>query len=52
LRADSIGVLKAGAVADFVVLSASPLDDVRNSRQIEAVIARGRRHVPSALRSR
>ena len=52
LRADSIGVLKAGAVADFVVLAASPLDDIRNLRQLEAVVARGRRHVPMELRSR
>lgn len=52
LRADSIGVLKAGAVADFVVLSASPLDDIRNLRHLEAVVARGRRHVPIELRSR
>ena len=51
LRADSIGVLKPGAVADFVVLSASPLDDVRNTRQVESIIARGRRHDPSQLRS-
>ena len=52
LRADSIGVLKAGAVADFIVLSASPLDDIRNLRQLEAVVARGHRHVPIELRSR
>ena len=52
VRADSIGVLKAGAVADFVVLAASPLDDIRNLRQLEAVVARGRRHVPMELRRR
>ncbi len=52
LRADSIGVLKPGAVADFVVLSASPLDDIRNLRQLEAVVARGHRHVPIELRLR
>ena len=52
LRADSLGVVKPGAVADFVVLAASPLDDIRNLRQLEAVIARGRRHVPIELRSR
>ena len=51
LRADSIGVLKAGAVADFVVLSASPFEDIRNTRQVESIIARGRRHDPSQLRS-
>jgi imidazolonepropionase-like amidohydrolase len=52
LRADSIGVLKAGAVADFVVLSVSPLTDIRNVRRIEAVVARGRRYEPAPLRSR
>ena len=29
LRADSIGVIRPGAVADFVVLADSPLDDIR-----------------------
>jgi imidazolonepropionase-like amidohydrolase len=52
LRADSIGVLKPGAVADFVILSANPLDDIRNTRQLEVVVARGRRHDLAALRSR
>jgi imidazolonepropionase-like amidohydrolase len=51
LGADSIGVLKPGAVADFVVLSASPLEDIRNSRLIEAIYARGRRHAPMELRA-
>jgi imidazolonepropionase-like amidohydrolase len=51
-RADSIGVLKAGAVADFVVLSVSPLTDIRNVRRIEAVVARGRLHDPAVLRPR
>ncbi len=50
LRADSIGVLKKGAVADFVVLSASPLDDIRNVRRVELVVANGRRHLPAELR--
>ena len=50
LRADSIGVLRPGAVADFVVLSASPLDDIRNLRRIEAIVANGRRHEPAELR--
>ena len=52
LGADSIGVLKAGAVADFVVLSASPLDEIRNVQRLEAVVARGRRHEPAQLRTR
>jgi imidazolonepropionase-like amidohydrolase len=50
LRADSLGVLRTGAVADFVVLLASPLDDIRNVRRVELVVAAGRRHDPAALR--
>lgn len=46
LRADSIGVLRAGAVADFVVLQANPLDDIRNIKRLESIVARGRRHPP------
>jgi imidazolonepropionase-like amidohydrolase len=41
LRVDSIGVLRRGGVADFVVLSGSPLEDIANTRKIEAVVARG-----------
>jgi imidazolonepropionase-like amidohydrolase len=52
LRADSIGVLRAGAVADFVVLTANPLGDIRSLGSIELVIARGRRHDPMMLRWR
>lgn len=50
LRADSIGVLRAGAVADFVVLQADPHDNIRNVQRLESVIARGRRHDPLSLR--
>lgn len=50
LRADSIGVLRQGAVADFVVLSESPLDDIRNVRRVELVVANGRRYQPAELR--
>jgi imidazolonepropionase-like amidohydrolase len=52
LRADSIGVLRAGAVADFVVLTANPLGEIRSLGSIEAVIARGRRYDPMMLRWR
>jgi imidazolonepropionase-like amidohydrolase len=52
LRADSIGVLRPGAAADFIVLRANPLDDIRNSRQLELVVSRGRRHEPASLRER
>ncbi len=39
--ADSIGVLTAGAVADFLVLDQDPLDDIANTRAIHAVVVRG-----------
>ena len=52
LRADSLGVLRAGAVADFVILPSNPLDDIRAFRRIAAVVARGQRHEPLALRTR
>ncbi|TDK33338.1 amidohydrolase family protein [Luteimonas terrae] len=42
LRFDDRGVLQPGKRADFVVLSANPLDDIRNTRSIEAVWQAGR----------
>jgi len=52
LGADSIGVLRAGTVADFVVLSADPLADITNVGRIERVILRGRALDPAELRIR
>ena len=40
--ADSVGTVSAGKVADLVLLDANPLEDIRNLRQIRAVILRGR----------
>ena len=40
LRMDS-GTLQAGKSADFIVLDANPLDDIRNTRRISAVVLRG-----------
>ena len=42
MRADSIGRLRPGTVADLVVLSADPLADIRNTRKIERVMLGGR----------
>jgi imidazolonepropionase-like amidohydrolase len=39
---DRIGTIEEGKEADLVLLRANPLEDIRNIRQIEHVIARGR----------
>jgi imidazolonepropionase-like amidohydrolase len=41
LGQDSLGLLAPGKVADLVVLSKDPLLDIRNTRAIHAVMARG-----------
>ncbi len=40
--ADSLGTLEEGKVADLVLLDADPLRDIRHTREIRAVILRGR----------
>lgn len=42
-RGDEVGTITAGKSADFVVLGANPLEDIRNTRRIEAVYLRGER---------
>jgi imidazolonepropionase-like amidohydrolase len=39
--ADSIGTVERGIVADLVLLEANPLQDIRNTRRIAAVVLRG-----------
>lgn len=39
---DSLGTIAAGKVADLVLLDADPLADIRNTRQIRAVVVNGR----------
>jgi imidazolonepropionase-like amidohydrolase len=39
---DRLGKVEGGRIADLVVLDANPLDDIRNTRKIFAVVANGR----------
>jgi imidazolonepropionase-like amidohydrolase len=41
-RTGSSGTVKKGNVSDLVLLAASPLIDIDNTRKIEAVILKGR----------
>jgi hypothetical protein len=38
-------------VADFVILSASPLESIRNTRKIEGVVSRGVYRTEAELRA-
>jgi imidazolonepropionase-like amidohydrolase len=41
MRMTDIGTVAAGKSADFIVLDANPLDDIRNTRRIASVYLRG-----------
>ena len=42
LRQSDLGVIRAGARADLVLLTADPSADIKNTRRIKSVIVRGR----------
>ncbi|MDH5804764.1 MAG: amidohydrolase family protein, partial [Gemmatimonadota bacterium] len=42
LDADSLGTIQRGKSADFVILSADPLEDIANLSSVEMVVVRGR----------
>jgi imidazolonepropionase-like amidohydrolase len=39
---DRLGTIEKGKLADLVLLDANPLDDIRNTQKIAAVIVNGR----------
>jgi imidazolonepropionase-like amidohydrolase len=41
-RADDFGTIEPGKRADLLILGANPLDDIRNTRSLEAVVSEGR----------
>jgi imidazolonepropionase-like amidohydrolase len=47
---DDVGVLAAGKAADFVILTGNPLEDINNTRLIDAVYLRGQRLDREGLR--
>ncbi|MEW5918732.1 MAG: amidohydrolase family protein, partial [Gemmatimonadota bacterium] len=46
---DSLGTIAANKIADLVLLDANPLDDIRNTTRINAVVANGRLYDKSAI---
>lgn len=49
---DRLGSISAGKLADLIVLSANPLDDIRNTRRIELVLRGGHICRPEELLKR
>jgi imidazolonepropionase-like amidohydrolase len=41
-KLDTLGTLEKGKSADMVLLDRNPLDDIRNTRTINAVVVRGK----------
>jgi imidazolonepropionase-like amidohydrolase len=46
---EQLGTLEAGKRADFIVLTANPLEDIRNTRTIQSVWINGNQ-VPGVLK--
>jgi imidazolonepropionase-like amidohydrolase len=51
LRLERLGTIARGKSADFIVLDANPLDDIRNTKRISKVYQRGQEVDRAALRA-
>ncbi len=51
LGVDSLGLLAPGKVADLVILTRDPLEDIRNTLAIDRVMSRGHLLSPDSLRA-
>src|SRR5262249_22947799 len=49
-RLNDLGTVEKGKIADLVLLDANPLDDIRNTQRIAAVVIRGKLLDHAALR--
>ena len=52
LRLDQLGMMAPGKSADFIVLTANPLDDIANVRRIDKVYLRGEEVDRAGLRDK
>jgi imidazolonepropionase-like amidohydrolase len=52
LRLEELGTIGVGKSADFIVLAANPLENIRNTRTIEAVYLKGQALDRAAMRAR
>ena len=52
LRMNDAGTVAAGKRADFIVLDANPLDDIKNTRKISEVYLRGAAVDRAAIKAR